>query len=473
MACLVGQALGCPRFSEFFPDPVDVSDQQGEFVEIRLEDSGTLAGAFADTLLVQFEDKAPLRFAYAGLRGMKRLLLVHDSTGCGPFSFNENVVCGSLGKLSLPNSRESLWRLSAGNCLDSALLPSPKAGKSLQRVKETEDWTVADPTPGFANPYYELGIADCGISLSLSGNEILLDGCDSAALAVEVTDLFSGKVASDSVTLRKSFSLEPLFALDGFPDTSSFWLKARLPRDEAPANDSLDTLLLGTRAPLQVSEVHHCPAEPEPEWVEVYNGSSLSLPLGKFCFCSRGGSWGADSIAPRQSLVFTKDTLQLREFMGFRDVGLVQVSLGYLNNTAGSVAICMGEVMVDSVAWDKSTVACPGGFTPRTGTVEDTPGFQGRHHPSGGPNGAPFEYRLSSRVVRRNGNPLRVFVESEFPVELRFLDSAGREVYRRTLPAQSNSWWDIPRSALPSVGIAYVELSAGKYEKLVGILVRP
>lgn len=483
LGCFVGHVSACPRFAEFFPDPVDVSDQEGEFVEIRLEHGGesSLETMPAESLWVHFEEKSPLRFSYLRLRGMNRLLLVHDNAGCAksaPGETLEGVACESLGSLSLPNARESVWRLSAGNCLDSVVLPAPKAGKSLQRVKDTDRWSVADPTPGLANPYYELGIADCGIALSASGREIQLSGCDSSMLVVELIEVFSGFRRQDSVVVRGNYPLDRLLE-----SGKVYWLRARLPRDEAPANDILDTLIVVDRAaeslfPLQISEIHHCPAEPEPEWVEVYNAAAFSLPLSKFRFCGRGGAWavpsgGVDSIASHESVVFTRDTLLLREFMGFRDVRLRQVSLGYLNNAAGAVAICMGDDVVDSVAWDKTTVACPAGFDPRTGRSENTPGFQGRHVHSGFVGEAPFTYKISSRVVRRSGAPLRVLVESESPVGVRLLDSAGREVYRRTVPAQSSAWWEIPLTALPHVGIAYVELSVGRYEKMLGILLRP
>lgn len=46
----LGSALACPRFVEFFSDPKDVPDQEGEFVEIRLDDCG------AESLWVQMDE---------------------------------------------------------------------------------------------------------------------------------------------------------------------------------------------------------------------------------------------------------------------------------------------------------------------------------------------------------------------------------------------------------------------------------
>ena len=244
---------------------------------------------------------------------------------------------------------------------------------------------------------------------------------------------------------------------------------------------------------LYLTEVHHCPAEPEPEWVEVYNASGRPLPVEEYRFCNRAKNWVAsqgkaktrrDTIAPYETILFTRDTLLLREYLGFKDVRLIQYAMGYLNNTAGSLAICKGDTVIDSVAWDKSTVACPSGFNPQTGRAENTPGYQGRVDLYKGrsadkgektqpDNQAPFTFRLSTRVVRANKTPLRVLVEGDLPVALRLLDSAGREQWKTTVPAHSNAWVNVPLDRLPGIGVVYIALASGRYEQLVGILVRP
>ena len=382
-------AYACPQFVEFYPDPIEVTDQEGEFVEIRLDNGLDFEAAPSDSLLVQLEEKAPLRFAYPS---GKRFLLVHDSAFCVR---EEGVSCGLLGSIALPNSRESVWSLSAGNCLDSAVLPRPKPGKSLQRLKDSDEWVVTESTPGIANSYYEWGVS--------------------------------------------------------------------------PESEKQDSVI-----PLKFTEIHHCPAEPEPEWVEVYNAGASPLPLSKFSFCGRGSSWGSsrDSIAPYEAIILTKDTLLLREFLGFKEVRLFQVSMGYLNNTAGSIAICKGETVIDSVAWNKSTVKCPAGFNPQTFSAENTPGFLG-HRINRNKIEEPFNYKLSSRILRRGKTPLRIYIEGEVSVTLRLLDSAGREVWSRLVPPQSNTWWNVPLEGVSKVGVAYVVLSAGRYEKQIGILLRP
>ena len=55
---LFSWAFSCPRFVEFYPDPKDVSDREGEYVEIRMDDF------WAESLFVQFESKESLSFAW-------------------------------------------------------------------------------------------------------------------------------------------------------------------------------------------------------------------------------------------------------------------------------------------------------------------------------------------------------------------------------------------------------------------------
>lgn len=447
-------------FVEFFPDPTDVRDDEGEFLEIRLDDFS------ADSLFVAFEAKPALSFAYpAG----SRFVLVHDSLHCPDIP---NVSCGSLGSLSMPNSRETTWKLWAGACSDSIVLPKPKAGYAFQRVRETDEWAFSRGTPGTADPDYEAGFDDCGLSgikaehgegeWSLSG---WLSGCDSSTLFVESLNLAKlGGWRHDTLAVTGSFKL----MLRG----DAVWARLRLPRDEAPSNDSLDTLLLQRgKSPLVISEIHHCPTEPEPEWIEIYNGSRYALPLSRVVFLGRSG-YLSDSIRPYENVLVTRDTLALRTAIGFGDVRILQANFGYLGNTGGSVLLAVDSSVVDSVGWDKNTAKCPAGFNPRTMLVENTPGFLGYASQSSFSD-KPFTYTLTSRVVRRRGEVLRVRVESEFAVSLKLLDSARREVWSFAVPPASNSWWIVPVADKLSVGVGYVSLSVGDYASVVGIVVRP
>ena len=408
-------ALSCPVFTEFYPDSKDVSDQEGEYVEIRMDDFR------AESLYVQFESKAVMAFAWPEA---ERFVLVHDTAKCTAEALQgasqdlsqelprASVACGSLGKISLPNSRESVWKVWAGTCNDSVTVPRPKPGKVIQRVGLTDKWEFVD----------------------------------------------ASKVVPESP-------------------------------------DAADSLLKGVMAgvsPLRVTEVHHCPEEPMPEWVELYNSSEYPLPLESFRFCDRGGALGmsGDSIRPYQAVLVSKDTSSLRTALNIPDIRMIQVSLGFLNNTEGMLRLCYRDSVIDSVYWKKGTVSCPSGFNPLSMRREFTPGYLPHGSQvyarnvsqTGGANQAatslvaaktPVVYKLSSRVVSKKGSPLRVLVESEYNVTLSLLDSAGRRVWKSVVSALSNEWVKVPVQEYLGIGAAYVSLSVGEYEDGVGILVRP
>ena len=399
---LFSWALSCPVFTEFYPDPKDVSDQEGEYVEIRMDDFR------AESLYVQFESKAVMAFAWPEA---ERFVLVHDTAKCTAEALQgasqdlsqelprASVACGSLGKISLPNSRESVWKVWAGTCNDSVTVPRPKPGKVIQRVGLTDKWELVD--------------------------------------------------VSKAVSVQES------------------------------ADSLLKNLLTAGTSLLRVTEVHHCPEEPMPEWVELYNSSEYPLPLESFRFCDRGGALGmsGDSIRPYQAVLVSKDTSSLRTALNIPDIRMIQVSLGFLNNTEGMLRLCYRDSVIDSVYWKKGTVSCPSGFNPLSMRREFTPGYLSKNARNvslvGDAAKTPVEYKLSSRVVSKKGAPLRVLVESEYNVTLSLLDSAGRRVWKSVVSALSNEWVKVPVQEYLGIGAAYVSLSVGEYEDVVGILVRP
>ena len=399
---LFSWAFACPVFTEFYPDPKDVSDQEGEYVEIRMDDFR------AESLYVQFESKAVMAFAWPEA---ERFVLVHDTAKCTAEALQgasqdlsqelprASVACGSLGKISLPNSRESVWKVWAGTCNDSVTVPRPKPGKVIQRVGLTDKWEFVD--------------------------------------------------ASKAVSVQES------------------------------ADSLLKNLLTAGTSLLRVTEVHHCPEEPMPEWVELYNSSEYPLPLESFRFCDRGGALGmsGDSIRPYQAVLVSKDTSSLRTALNIPDIRMIQVSLGFLNNTEGMLRLCYRDSVIDSVYWKKGTVSCPSGFNPLSMRREFTPGYLSKNARNvslvGDAAKAPVVYKLSSRVVSKKGSPLRVLVESEYNVTLSLLDSAGRRVWKSVVSALSNEWVKVPVQEYLGIGAAYVSLSVGEYEDVVGILVRP
>lgn len=389
---LFSWAFACPVFTEFYPDPKDVSDQEGEYVEIRMDDFR------AESLYVQFESKSVMAFVWPEA---ERFVLVHDSAQClareaAQDAPQAGVACGSLGKISLPNSRESVWKLWAGSCMDSVTVMQPKPGKVIQRVGQTDNWEFVE--------------------------------------------------ASKTVL------------------------------ESQEASDSLLEGVMAGLSPLRVTEVHHCPEEPMPEWVELYNSSEYPLPLDVFRFCDRGGALGkaGDSIQPYQAVLVSKDTLTLRAALNIPDIRMIQVSLGFLNNTEGTLRLCFRDETIDSVYWNKGTVSCPSGFNPLTMRREFTPGYLPKNVRNVSLAAkVPVEYKLSSRVVSKKGAPLRVLVESEYNVVLSLLDSAGRRVWKSVVSAMSYEWVNVPAQEYLGVGAAFVSLSVGEYEDVVGILVRP
>lgn len=449
-------------FVEFFPDPTDVPDAEGEFVEILLDSAFS-----ADSLYISMDGKG---MAYAYPAGT-RLVLVHDTAGCPR---RPGVACHPLGP-SLPNSRASFWTLRAGTCLDSVALDVPKPGKSLQRRGATDVWVFASPTPGFANPAYEVDVHDCGIGqVSVapgSGTGFVVsgwvEGCAGTDVTLEWDGLF-GRGASRSEEFFAAGRFEREVDAEG-----GARLALRIPGDDYPANDSWDSLaFVPGRSPLVISEVHHCPAEPEPEWVELYNVSQRPLPLSRFGFCGRGGALGgeADSVLPGSAVLVTKDSAELRAFLGFRDVLVRQVKMGVLSNTGGSLSLCFDSTAIDSVSWDRSTVDCPSGFSPLTQRRDNSPGFVGAAR--GGAVGE-VEFSLSGRIFRTDGPPPRVRVWSASDSELRLLDSAGRRVWVGSATSNSSVWHEIPLQKFGNVGVNYVSVKSGTFEKVVGIVLRP
>lgn len=460
----VATAAACPAFVEFFPDPTDVADSEGEFVEILLDSAFSV-----DSLYISMDGKG---VAYAYPAGT-RLVLVHDTAGC---LRRPGVVCRPLG-MSLPNSRSALWTLRAGTCLDSVALDVPKPGKSMQRRGATDDWLFVSPTPGYANPLYESGVQDCGLSrvsvgprssgagFAVSG---WVDGCAGADVTLEWTGLFGrGNPRSEEFRAAGRFERE-------LEAESAAWVSLRLPGDDFPMNDAWDSLaFFPGKSPLAISEIHHCPAEPEPEWVEIYNVAQRSLPLSRFSFCGRGGTFGGagDSILPGSALLVTKDSAELRSFLGFRDVPIRQVKMGILNNTGGTLSLCFDSTAVGSVAWDKSTVECPSGFSPLTLRRDNTPGFVGNTRR--GDPADEVEFSLSGRIFRTGGPHPQVRVVSATESEIGLLDSAGRRVWAGKAASNSSVWHEIPLQKFGNVGVNYVSVKSGTFEKVVGIVLRP
>lgn len=465
--------LGCPLFAEFLPDPQEVTDNLGEFVEIRLGTSFSTQ----DTLFIQFENKEELAFTAIAA---PRLLLHRDTSQC---ISSEWLDCRPLVFPALPNSKASFWNLRSPNCVDSAEIPVPKAGRSFQRYgAEKDNWVLTTPTPGEANSEYESGIKDCAISIKQAVYQekrwrvqFLLSKCDSSLLKVSFLPLLYRSI----LDVKELFIRDSLWVSQN-NESSSLWLKAELPPDESPRNNRIDTLLfLLETAPLYLTEVHHCPEEPVPEWVEVYSRVSRALPLSGLGFGKRGlvPALPSDSIYPYESIVFTKDTAAFLQAVQIPGISVRRAPLGYLKNVEDSLFLTYKEAVLDFTFWNKEKgINCPNGFNPSTGRIENTPGFQGKKNLSNNEVvSAPFTFKINTRVVSKSldENSLRVLIQSEGEVLIELLSGKGALLWQKRNEPFSNAWIHIPLKNKGFLGPNFIRFSAGHYEKMVGVVLRP
>jgi len=127
----------CPYFYEFFPDPADVADNEGEYLVVKWES----AQVPWDTLYLQMEEHNAFA-VYVPQDSLWTELLLHRGAPAA-CPAKKSLLCQPLTTTALPNSRASVWNLSAGFCRDTAYLPVPKAGKTLVRDMASGEWLVA------------------------------------------------------------------------------------------------------------------------------------------------------------------------------------------------------------------------------------------------------------------------------------------------------------------------------------------
>ncbi|MDR1759249.1 MAG: hypothetical protein LBR60_01835 [Fibrobacter sp.] len=469
-------AAGCPFFTEFFPDPSLVADRDGEFVEVAWDSGGAVLW---DTLYVSFENKAP--FFWVREEGKSRVLWHRDVSACPETSA---LACEPLTVAALPNNRSAVWSLRAGACADSAFLPAPKPGETFQRAGAgPEDFVLAAPTPGMANTVYETGARDCRLAVeSVTAAEARwelktrLAGCDSAKVKVRMLSLEDAYLEDEFVkTLRGSETFYSTFSSRGL------WFQVKFPEDDYPANDTWDTVFIEPHyTPVYISEVHPCPEEPVPEWVELYNPSERNLPLSRIHFCGRAAVKAAagDSLQKRETLLLSRDTLALREWLGVSEVRIAYANLGFLKNAADTLRLCFDALPVDSVFWGKSTAIksnCPNGFNPRTQKKDSSPGFQKQASAAKKEN-LSFQPFWNARVFskKRPDFPLMVSAESEKPVKVELLSGKGILLWSADiLGGSGKEWAQVPLLEKGTLGANYLRFSEGRHEKMVGIILRP
>lgn len=457
-------ALLCPFFTEFFPDPTEVSDAAGEFIEIALDSTQT------DTLWIQQEDKVPIPFF--DLKG-KRVLFHRDSVICNE---NSTLSCRSMSFSALPNSRESLWILKQGDCIDSAYLPVTKSGKSIQRIgSDYKAWEYSTPTPGFPNSKLEPGTHDCELKLLKnsfqSGKfkiDVTLEGCDSASVYYERELLdFSERKISGTFFIQKIQSVS--FPSDGTPEK----LRLILPEDDVSSNDTLNLLMISKeKSPVALTEIHFCPAEGYSEWVELYNSLPVSLPIETISFCNRSVLFSG-SLGAYESVLISRDSTQLREEIGFNDVRLIKMNFGTLKNTADTLCLCHANDTLQCVSWGKpENHFCPQGFNPKTHRKENTPGMQ-NNRMTNNLNNVPFDLEINKRILsKRTNEEIRVKIEGDVLVQILLHSENGTLLWHKNIEKPQGEWIHIPLESFKP-GIYFLKCKSGSYEKNFGLVLRP
>lgn len=467
----------CPRFVEILPDPSDVEDARGEFVEIRLPHAPS-----RDTVSVYHEEKKVWEGKIP--ESIDRILLIRDTALCPK---TPKLLCEKLLGSALPNSRKDVWKLQSGSCEDFANLPVPKPGYSFVRNDSAFDaWSFALPTPGFPNGNFESGVNDCRLRIdtlfveaSVWKGEWTLLGCDSA----QVRALFRSENSLSEKSWAGLLERDIRSRFDTRLSAKALEIVATWPPDDIPGNDSLDTLVaLAGNFPVRISEVHPCPEEGVPEWIEIYHEGSREISLSGMRLCGNRNAKLPDvKIGSRESVVLTKDTLGMRNFVGNDDVRILAVNFGFLKNGSDSLFLCYGDEKVDSVGWGKLAriqAHCPAGFSTATGREENSPGFQTPGSLASNSDGElPFRVEWNARIFSRKNrqNPLMIRVESSEEVLVELISGKGNLLWKKTLPADAagNRWTEIPLLDKGFPGPNFLRISQKNSEKRIGVILRP
>ena len=476
-------ALGaCPYLAEILPDPETVEDSRGEFIEIRLPQA-----PWHDTLSVYFEQK--LIWKGTALEPAKRLLLIRDTSLCPQ---SKTLACEALTGKAFPNSRVSAFSLRSGACNDSAALPKPKPGKSFVRTDSAFDaWTFAEPSPGLPNAYLEENVQDCRLKIdtlfsSASGWKGFwtLTGCDSAW----VKALFRSTASLTENTWQGELTRGSRTEFTSHISSDALQIQVFLPPDDVPANDTLDTLIAKPGAfPIRITEVHPCPEEGSPEWIEIYNAGAREISLSSINLCTEKTFLTGAVLQKHESAVLAKDTALMRTFVGNDDVKILPVNFGYLKNAADTLLLCQGSSPVDSVVWGKNarlSPRCPQGFSTATGRAENSPGFQTPGSLAVATDSKdvppPFSVEWNARLFskRNPSKPLMLRVRSESEaseVLVELISGKGDLLWseKLSIDPSGNVWTEVPLHQKGFLGVNFLRISQGTFEKRIGLVLRP
>jgi len=369
----------CPYFYEFFPDPVDVPDSEGEYLSIKWETPFVPW----DSIYLQMEDSKAFAI-HVPPNSYSELLLHREAPGSCPD--RAGLLCLPLTGGSLPNSRASVWNLSAGICRDTAYLPVPKAGMVVRRAEDGE-WKIEN-------------------SADLNTDEPL--------------------------------TLDSLISFYG-------------------------------EIPLYISEAAPCPEEGIPEWFEVTNRTVRTFPLNGISDCkAKTPLKTSDSIKGKSSVLITKDSANLREFLQTDEIPIYQISIATLKNTNDTLRLCASGMKLDSIMWGRAVnrpIKCPS-------TEKISPGFVPRVSKN-----QVKVLQIAERVLARSKRnvKLRVHINSEQPLELRLIDRGGFCIARKTIGAEelSHAWIEIPEWRKCQNGPCFIHVQGGEVDETAAFIVRP
>ena len=382
---LIGVAMlllpECPYFYEFLPDPTDVADNEGEYIRVKWESTPVPW----DTLYLQMEEHNAFPI-YVPPDSLFTELLLHRSAPAA-CPEKKDLLCRPLTSAALPNTRASVWNLSAGFCRDTAYLPIPKAGKVLVRDLDSGEWGVAS-----------------GSNLGSSSDTLTLDS---------IVSLY-GEI------------------------------------------------------PLYISEVAPCPEDGIPEWFEITNRTAQAFPLDGISDCKiKTPLKSADSIKGKSSVLITKYSADLKNFLGVEEIPVYQVSIATLKNTNDTLRLCYNGVKLDSVMWGKEVnrpIKCPG-------TEKINPGFVPKVT-----NNLTKVLQISERVLERSSKKamLRIHINSSSKLEIRLIDRNGTHILKRKLNTQINEEWiEIPEWRRCLNGPCFIHLQGEGINETAAFIVRP
>jgi hypothetical protein len=179
---------------------------------------------------------------------------------------------------------------------------------------------------------------------------------------------------------------------------------------------------------------------------------------------------GTDSLAPGRSVLFTKDSAALREWLGASDIPVRQVRMGSLLNRADTLRLCQGETRLDSLFWLQGSLC--------DSTLAQSPGFVRRGVP--GAQGMPARIALNRRGVslaeHKGTQALQARVESPVPGRLRLVSREGRalgETPVKAADAGTADWTPVPHWRKCGTGPCFLHFLGEGVHEVAAFVVRP